>query len=158
MRPKQNLIAGLVKASFACLFTLILIGTFVFLFKIPKQPLPRAVLQGKWMVTDLRQPPDGDAVSYMISIGPHGNFVNNDGAKLRFQSRGSLIGVYVGVDKPVLAKDGLASYVMKSLWLLFFDDQHWFDLASTHSADEKRIMLALPGEPAFKMLTRIEDR
>lgn len=158
MRPKHNQIAALVKVSLACVCALILVGMLVSLFMLPKQPLPRAWLQGNWMVTDLRGPPDGDAVRYMISIDSQGNFVNNDGAKLRFKSRGSWISVYVGVDKPVLAKDGLASYVTKSLSLLFSDDQHGFDLVSTTSADENKIMLALPGEPPFKMMTRIEDR
>lgn len=157
MSPKQNLI-GLVRVALACLCILILVGMFVFLFMIPKQPSPRAVLQGKWMVTDLRGAPDGNAVPYMISIDSRGNFVNNDGAKLRFRSSGGSVSVYVGVDKPMLAKDGLASYVSKSLSLLFFDDRHQFDLVSTISADENKILLALPGEPAFKMLTRIEDR
>ena len=158
MRPKQNLIVGLVKVSLACLCAFILTGMLVSLLMIPKQPLPGAVLQGKWMVTDLRGPPDGNAVPYMISIDSRGNFVNNDRVRLRFQSRGSLIGVYVGVDKPMLAKDGLASYVRKSLSLLLFNDRHEFDLVSTTSADENKILLALPGEPAFKTLTRVESK
>ena len=117
--------------------------------------LPPNVLQGRWTVTDLRGPPDGAANPYEISISRDGTFDNHDGSIVKLRFNGSRISVRSWLkDLPV----GFSSKVRHFLFSTFQVHRNDFDLDVAISDDQNEMKLAFPGEPPFKVLTRIESK
>lgn len=121
-----------------------------------QQPTPRNILEGRWIVTDLRGPPDGNPKPYEISIARDGTFDNHDGFIIRFRLYGSRMKVHSWLKEPSRPAEGILSEVSHILLMPFQAHRNDFDLEAHISEDRNEILLAFPGESAFKTLKRIE--